>query len=58
MAEYDAIAEDYARNEESRPMKRYAVTPSFFRILGDLNDKSVLDVGCGEGYFTRRIKEV
>jgi len=27
--------------------------PNFFKLIGDLKDKKVLDAGCGEGYNTR-----
>jgi len=31
--------------------------PYFKKLLGDISDKDVLDLGCGEGHFTRIISE-
>jgi SAM-dependent methyltransferase len=33
--------------------REYFNNPAFFEFMGDLNGKTVLDAGCGEGYNTR-----
>jgi 2-polyprenyl-3-methyl-5-hydroxy-6-metoxy-1,4-benzoquinol methylase len=33
--------------------KRHLVNPAIFRLLGDINDKRILDAGCGQGYLSR-----
>src|SRR5210317_1307221 len=55
-AQYDAIAEDYQATKES-PLRRYIEAWSLFRMLGDVSGLSVLDLACGEGFYTRRIRE-
>lgn len=55
-AQYDAIAEDYQATKES-PLRRYIEAWSLFRMLGDVSGLSVLDLACGEGFYTRRISE-
>jgi toxoflavin synthase len=58
MAEYDSIAKDYAKINYDRPLLRYAAYASFFKILGDLKGKSVLDLACGDGFITQKIKQL
>lgn len=56
MEEYDSIAEEYTRNEEERIQTIYLVGPSFMNLLGNLRGLNVLDLACGSGRFTRKIK--
>lgn len=56
MAEYDKIGDAYTKEEE-RPIRKYVINPSFFEILGNVKGKDILDLGCGEGKLTRKIKE-
>ncbi len=44
---YEGIVE----NEDSYQAK--VIAPNLVRILGELKSKNVLDLACGEGYFTR-----
>ena len=39
------IGKDWTRNEMNNP--------AMFKMLGDIQDKKILDLGCGEGYNTR-----
>ncbi|HEU4408236.1 MAG TPA: methyltransferase domain-containing protein [Polyangiaceae bacterium] len=55
MADYDHVAAQYKRFKES-PFCRYAEEPTYFRHIGDLSGEAVLDLACGEGHYTRRIK--
>ncbi|KYK24615.1 hypothetical protein AYK26_03505 [Euryarchaeota archaeon SM23-78] len=49
--QYDKIADEYS--EMLNLTKRYVLTTTFKKIIGDVENKSVLDLGCGAGYFTR-----
>ena len=55
-ANYDLIAEDYKKLRSS-PFVQYVEEYTYFEIIGDLSDKSVLDLGCGYGFHTRKFKE-
>lgn len=35
--------------------QKYVINPLVFKLLGNLQGKSVLDAGCGNGYLTREI---
>jgi 2-polyprenyl-3-methyl-5-hydroxy-6-metoxy-1,4-benzoquinol methylase len=53
---YNTIAEDY-RKASDHPIKQYIESYSFLQQLGDVRGKSVLDLACGEGYYTRLLKQ-
>ena len=53
-AQYDAIAAAYQRTKES-PLRRYVEAWTIFELLGDLRGRCVLDLGCGDGHYARRI---
>lgn len=54
-AAYDTIAERY-RDSKQLPF-RYAVERyTLFQLLGDLRGRTVLDLACGEGFYTRQFK--
>nr|VFJ99082.1 MAG: Methyltransferase domain-containing protein [Candidatus Kentron sp. H]VFJ99247.1 MAG: Methyltransferase domain-containing protein [Candidatus Kentron sp. H]VFK03935.1 MAG: Methyltransferase domain-containing protein [Candidatus Kentron sp. H] len=52
---YDGIAEQYQKANEL-PYRQYAESETYFHILGDLSGKSILDLACGEGFYTRKFK--
>ncbi len=54
VAPYDAIAVPYQRSKES-PIRRHIESYSFFALLGDVRGMAVLDLACGEGFYTRQI---
>jgi 2-polyprenyl-3-methyl-5-hydroxy-6-metoxy-1,4-benzoquinol methylase len=56
MEQYDEIAEAYVKGHEDKISRNYLITPSFMGSLGDMKGKDVLDLACGNGYFTRRIR--
>ena len=58
MAEYDSIADLYKEYKESLPIINHVEKYTYFNIIGnDLMGKSVLDLGCGEGFYTRIFKQ-
>ena len=55
--EYDDIAEAY-RDSKQLSFRKYLEEYSLFEMLGDVRGKSVLDLACGEGFYTRKIKQI
>lgn len=55
-AQYDAIAEQYARTRHS-PLRRWVEQPSFLGLAGDVRGLRVLDLACGDGFYTRALKQ-
>ncbi len=53
---YDNIATDYAK-AKTHPLKKYIDTFTFKRLVGDMKAKSALDLACGDGYYTRLLKQ-
>jgi toxoflavin synthase len=54
--DYNQIAEDYKKSKEA-PWRLHMEQYNFFTVLGDVTGRSVLDLACGEGHYTRRIKQ-
>ena len=54
-AYYDTIAEQYKQSKEL-PFRLHIETYTYFHLLGELADKSILDLGCGEGFYTRKFR--
>jgi toxoflavin synthase len=53
---YDEIASNY-KQTRSHPIKQYVEAFTFLKVLGEVEARSVLDLACGEGYYTRLIKQ-
>jgi len=52
---YDEIATEYKRAKQ-QPWRLHLEHFTLFKLLGDLQGKSVIDLACGEGFYTRFIK--
>lgn len=52
---WDSFAKSYAENhsEQGDLHKEVFLNPTLFSLLGPVNNKKILDAGCGEGYFSR-----
>jgi ubiquinone/menaquinone biosynthesis C-methylase UbiE len=57
VAQYDHIAEQY-RHSTGSAIRTHVESFSLLGRIGDVRGKTVLDLACGEGFFTRRMKEV
>jgi SAM-dependent methyltransferase len=53
--DYDEIGDQYKRAKE-QPWRTFVEAPSLLGLVGDLTGLSVLDLACGEGYYTRLLK--
>lgn len=51
MNDYDSLALSY-KGSNIKPDKQYSILPTVLHMAGDLNGKTVLDLGCGSGFFT------
>lgn len=54
-ADYDKIASQY-RESKTLPFRQYVEWFSYRKMLGDIAGKSILDLACGEGFYSRRFK--
>ena len=50
--DYDRIAEQYQR-ARLRPWRTHIERYTPLRLAGDVAGKAVIDLACGEGYYTR-----
>jgi SAM-dependent methyltransferase len=50
---YDVIAVEYQQSK-LQPWRTYIESPSLMSLVGDLSGKRVVDLACGEGYYTRQ----
>lgn len=55
---FDVIADGYnAVDTGNTPVRRYSEVYTLLNIVGDLTGKTVLDMACSDGFFTRKLKE-
>lgn len=52
---YDEIATEYKRAKQ-HPWRLHVEHFTLFKLLGDLRGKTVIDLACGEGFYTRSLK--
>ncbi|WP_405526045.1 class I SAM-dependent methyltransferase [Streptomyces avidinii] len=53
--QYDAIGEAF-EGFKALPLTRFGEVPSFLGMVGDVSGKSVLDLACGTGFYSREFK--
>jgi ubiquinone/menaquinone biosynthesis C-methylase UbiE len=53
--DYDRIAEQYQR-AKLQPWRTHIERYTLLRLVGDLAGKAVIDLACGEGYYTRALR--
>ncbi len=54
--DYDPIAEQYQLSKQ-QPWRLHVESFTLMALIGDPAGKAVLDVACGEGYYTRRLRQ-
>jgi ubiquinone/menaquinone biosynthesis C-methylase UbiE len=53
---YDDIAWQYKKSKEL-PVRQYVETYTYFHMIGEMAGKTILDLACGEGFYTRKFKQ-
>jgi toxoflavin synthase len=53
---YDPIAEQYKRSKQ-QPWRTHVEAFTLMRLIGDPAGKAVIDIACGEGFYTRMIRQ-
>ena len=53
---YDPIAELYKRAKQ-QPWRAHIEAFTLMRLIGDITSKTVIDIACGEGFYTRMIRQ-
>ncbi len=53
---YDPIAEQYQRSKQ-QPWRTHVEAHTLLQLIGDPAGQTVLDVACGEGFYTRLLRE-
>lgn len=51
------VARKYIAMDESHYVKRYSIYPTVLGLLGDIYGKTIIDMGCGDGGFSRMLVE-
>jgi SAM-dependent methyltransferase len=54
--DYNTIAEQYRRAKQ-QPWRAHIEAYTLFDLIGDLPGKAVLDLACGEGFYTRLLRQ-
>ena len=55
-AEYDPLTQEYFQSKQL-PFRVYSEIPDHMDLLGDLRGLRVIDLACGEGFYTRLIQK-
>ncbi len=55
--DYDQIAGQYKR-AKLQPWRTHIERYTLLRLVGDVTGKAVIDLACGEGYYTRELKRL
>ncbi|MFJ9696107.1 class I SAM-dependent methyltransferase [Kitasatospora sp. NPDC101183] len=53
--QYDGIGEAF-EGFKTLPITRYGEVPGFLGLVGDVEGRSVLDIACGTGFYSRELK--
>lgn len=54
--DYDPIAEQYKRSK-LQPWRTFIECHTLMELIGPVHDVSVVDLACGEGFYTRMLKQ-
>jgi ubiquinone/menaquinone biosynthesis C-methylase UbiE len=54
---YATFVEKYKKSKLI-PWRKYIETPSFLKLVGKLTTEDVIDLACGEGFYTRIMRDM
>lgn len=54
--QYDEIGKEYTK--KINPTKQYARLSTILEMTGSIKQKDILDLACGDGYYTRQLAEL
>jgi len=54
--DYDPIAEQYKRSKQ-QPWRTHVEAFTLMTLIGDLAGKTVIDIACGEGFYSRMVRQ-
>jgi ubiquinone/menaquinone biosynthesis C-methylase UbiE len=57
MDQYSKIGKQFQKTAPKALLRKSLLTPTFIDSVGDLKGKSCLDLACGDGYYTRILKD-
>jgi ubiquinone/menaquinone biosynthesis C-methylase UbiE len=52
---WNAIADDWVSHADANDYRNYFLMPRMLELLGDVHDRRILDLGCGEGGYAREL---
>lgn len=52
---WESIADDWVTHADTNDYRNDFLMPNTFRLLGDVHGRRVLDLGCGEGGYSREL---
>ncbi|MFE4172135.1 class I SAM-dependent methyltransferase [Streptomyces sp. NPDC056909] len=55
-SQFDTAVAAYERSMEEMPFREHVEAYSFLNAVGDIAGRDVLDLGCGSGLYTRRLR--
>lgn len=55
--QFNQLAKKYRAADETHYVKKYSLIPVALKLLGDVKDREILDVGCGYGLISRMLAE-
>ncbi|HOX61199.1 MAG TPA: class I SAM-dependent methyltransferase [Candidatus Magasanikbacteria bacterium] len=50
---YNKLATKYSKSDH-KPDKKYSILPTVLKLAGSLKGKTVMDLGCGDGFFAKQ----
>ena len=53
---YDPIAEQYKRSKQ-QPWRTHIEAFTLMKLIGGVAGQAVIDIACGEGFYTRMIRQ-